>query len=80
VHELTHFLQIKSDAHPQPITCAIWRDREREAFSVQARWLRDTSGSVQMFSAEMNRLNFGAMHPMCLDHSGAAPPKSWPKG
>jgi hypothetical protein len=80
VHELTHFLQVKSDAHPQPVTCQLWRDREREAFDVQARWLRDASGSIQMFSAAMMRLNLGALHTMCFDHSSVAPQKSWTKG
>jgi hypothetical protein len=79
VHELTHYLQVKSDAHPQPATCQIWRDREREAFDVQARWLQDSSGSVQALSAAMTRLNFGAVHTMCFDRSNVAPPKSWPK-
>jgi len=80
VHELTHFLQIKSVAHPQPINCRIWNDREREAFSVQTRWLRETTDSVRLFSIEMARLNYGGMHPMCADHSTVAPQQSWPKG
>jgi hypothetical protein len=71
VHELTHFLQIRSIAHPQPVDCRTWSDREHEAFSVQARWLRDTAASVRMFSAEMARLNFGGMRAMCMD--GMAP-------
>lgn len=79
VHELTHFLQVKSDAHPRPMTCRIWRDREREAFSVQTRWLRDSSGSMQTFSAGMTRLSFGAVQTMCIDHSGVAPPNLGPK-
>lgn len=80
VHELTHFLQIKSVARPQPITCRIWSDRESEAFNVQARWLRDTSGTVQVFSSAMHRLNFGAVPTMCFDRPGVAPQKSWSKG
>jgi hypothetical protein len=76
VHELTHFLQVRSVAHPAPITCPIWRDREREAFDVQAQWLRDASGSVQTFSVAMTRLNFGAVHTLCLDRPGRVPPKS----
>ena len=79
VHELTHFLQVRSDAHPQPVTCRVWQDREREAFNVQTRWLRDSSGSMQMFSAAMTRLSFGAVHTMCIDHSGLAPPNLGPK-
>ncbi len=65
VHELTHFLQIRSVAHPQPVDCRTWMDREREAFDVQTRWLRDTADSVQTFSIEMTRLNFGAMREAC---------------
>jgi len=80
VHELTHFLQFKSIAHPQPGNCRIWNDREREAFSVQARWLRDNAPSPQVFSVEMARLNFAGMHAMCRDPSGIAPPQSWSKG
>jgi hypothetical protein len=80
VHELTHFLQMRSIAHPQPITCAVWSDREREAFEVQTRWLRDVSGSVQAFAVAMSRLNFGAVHTMCFDRQGVAAPQSWSKG
>ncbi len=80
VHELTHFLQAKSVAHPQPVTCRIWNDREREAFSVQTRWLRETTASVRAFSVEMARLNFRGMHQMCRDQSAVASQQSWPKG
>jgi hypothetical protein len=80
VHELTHFLQMKSIAHAGPITCRVWNDREREAFEVQTRWLRDTAVNVHVFSVEMSRLNLRGMHTMCMDHSRAALPKSWTKG
>lgn len=80
VHELTHYLQLHSVAHPGPVTCRIWSDREREAFDVQTRWLRDTSVNVHVFSVEMRRLNLRGTHTMCLDHSGAAPQESWTKG
>jgi hypothetical protein len=80
VHELTHFLQIKSIAHPGPVNCRIWNDREREAFDVQARWLRETAATAQMFLVEMARLNFASINEMCRDHSAAALPKSWSKG
>ena len=79
VHELTHFLQLKSVARPGPVTCEVWSEREREAFNVQARWLRDTSSNLQLFSIEMSRLNFRGMHARCIDHSGVAPQKSWTK-
>jgi len=80
VHELTHFLQMKSTAHPGLVTCRIWNEREREAYEVQTRWLRDTSVSVHVFSVEMARLNLRGMHPMCMDSSDSAPQKSWTKG
>ena len=80
VHELTHFLQMKSIAHPEPVTCRIWNDREQEAFDVQAQWLRDASASVQVFSIAMLRLNLRAVHTLCFDHSGVASQKSWTKG
>jgi hypothetical protein len=80
VHELTHFLQLHSVAHPGQVTCRIWNDREREAFDVQTRWLRETSVNVHVFSVEMRRLNLRGMHTMCMDHSGVAPQKSWTKG
>jgi hypothetical protein len=76
VHELAHFLQMKSDAHPRPVTCELWRDREREAFDVQTRWLKRATGSVQTFSVAMMRLNLGALHTLCFDHSSVAPQKS----
>lgn len=71
VHELTHFLQITSVTRSAPLNCRVWSDREREAFSVQTRWLRDTSGSMQEFSVEMTRINFGGMNAACVD--GPAP-------
>jgi len=80
VHELTHFLQMKSTVHPGLVTCRIWNEREREAYEVQTRWLRDTSVSVHVFSVEMARLNLRGMHPMCMDTSDSAPQKSWTKG
>jgi len=80
VHELTHFLQMKSIAHLRQVTCRIWNDREREAFEVQTRWLRDTSVNVHVFSVEMARLNLAGKHPMCTDHSGVALQQSWTKG
>jgi len=80
VHELTHFLQMKSIAHGGPVTCRVWNDREREAFEVQTRWLRETSVNVHVFSVEMSRLNLRGMHTMCLDHSGVAAQKTWTKG
>jgi hypothetical protein len=80
VHELTHFLQMRSSVHPRQVTCRVWNDREREAFEVQTRWLRDTSVNIHVFSVEMRRLNLRGTHTMCLDHSGIAPQKSWTKG
>jgi len=65
VHELTHFLQIRSIAHPQPVDCRTWIDREREAFEVQKRWLRDSASSMQTFSLEMARLDLGSLHESC---------------
>jgi hypothetical protein len=80
VHELTHFLQLKSVARPQPVDCRIWNEREREAFNVQRRWLRDNAPSMRVFSVEMSRLNLAGIHAMCMDHSVVAPPQSWSKG
>jgi hypothetical protein len=65
VHELTHFLQMHSVAHPAPMDCSMWREREHEAFDVQVRWLRDNTDSVRTFSVQMVRLNLGAMHASC---------------
>ncbi|HET6619990.1 MAG TPA: hypothetical protein VFG64_08615 [Dongiaceae bacterium] len=65
VHELTHFLQIKSVAHPQPVDCRTWTEREREAFDVQTRWLRDSADSIRTFSIEMARLGFGDLRESC---------------
>jgi hypothetical protein len=80
VHELTHYLQMNSVAHPRPVTCQLWNDREREAFEVQKRWLRDTSVNFHVFSVQLARLKFGGMHTLCIDHSGVAPQQSWTKG
>src|SRR5919108_5419839 len=76
VHELTHFLQMKSVAHPPPMDCRTWYDREREAFDVQARWLRDNAVSTQVLSAEMARLNWGGLRSSCV--GGASQGESAP--
>lgn len=65
VHELTHFLQLRSVAHPGPVDCTEWNAREREAFDVQVRWLRDHAGSIRAFSLQMAQLNWNAMHAFC---------------
>ena len=80
VHELTHYLQVRSVAHPGPVNCALWREREREAFDVQARWLRETAATLWLFSVEMARLNFAGINTLCLDHSDGTPQQSWTKG
>lgn len=65
VHELTHFLQIHSVARPGPIDCMEWNAREREAFDVQVRWMRDNAGSIRAFSVQMAQLNWNGMHAFC---------------
>jgi hypothetical protein len=65
VHELTHFLQIHSVAHPETLDCAAWNAREREAFDVQVRWLRDNTGSIRAFSVQMAQLNWSGIHAFC---------------
>lgn len=67
VHELTHFLQIRSVTHPLPADCAAWNEREREAFDVQARWLRDHATSLGQFSALMARAGWGGLRLACRD-------------
>jgi hypothetical protein len=76
VHELTHFLQMRSVAHPPPLDCRTWNEREREAFDVQARWLRDNAVSTQVLSVEMARLNWGGLRLGCVDR--ASPGESVP--
>jgi hypothetical protein len=65
VHELTHFLQIRGVAHTAPLDCLQWNAREREAFEVQARWLRNNTDSIRSFSVQMAQLNWGEMHASC---------------
>lgn len=65
VHELTHFLQIHSVTRPEPVNCSEWNAREREAFDVQVRWLRDNAGSIRAFSVQKTQLNWGGMHAFC---------------
>jgi hypothetical protein len=56
VHELTHFLQLKSTTHLVALTCDLWNEREREAYDVQYRWLREQAPSLRVFSFEAARL------------------------
>ena len=57
VHELTHFLQIKSDVVPVALTCDLWTAREREAYDVQYRWLRAQAPNMRVYSFEVRRLS-----------------------
>jgi len=57
VHELTHFLQIKSEVVPAALTCDLWNAREREAYDVQYRWLRMQAPNIRVYSFEARRLN-----------------------
>jgi hypothetical protein len=57
VHELTHFLQIRSEVAPAALTCDLWSAREREAYDVQYRWLRMQAPNMRVYSFEARRLN-----------------------
>jgi hypothetical protein len=67
VHELTHFLQIKSANGRVAITCEVWSEREREAYDVQYRWLRAQAPSIRAFSFETTRLTVDPILPNCND-------------
>jgi hypothetical protein len=56
VHELTHFLQIKSTVVPVAMTCDLWNEREREAYDVQYRWLRQQTPNIRIFTFEARKL------------------------
>jgi hypothetical protein len=57
VHELTHFLQIRSAIAPVLPSCDLWNAREREAYDVQYRWLRQQTPNIRVYSLEARRLN-----------------------
>lgn len=78
VHELTHFLQIHASgagvpsdagngggALSVPLDCREWNAREREAYDVQLRWLRDTAPTMRVLSSEMMRLGTKPIFPAC---------------
>jgi hypothetical protein len=67
VHELTHFLQLRSTATPVALTCDLWNEREREAYDVQYRWLREQAPSLRVFSFEAARLVANPMLAKCPD-------------
>jgi len=65
VHELTHFLQ-RAAAHGAPAAdCAAWLEREREAYDVQYRWLRDTAPTIRELSIRLARLGSHPLIPPC---------------
>jgi hypothetical protein len=66
VHELTHFLQIKSESAPVALTCDLWNAREREAYDVQYRWLRLQAPNIRVYSFEARRLSDPIL-PYCAD-------------
>jgi len=65
VHELTHFLQIKSTTLPVALTCDLWSEREREAYDVQYHWLRNQAPNLRVFSLEVKRLEIDPILPNC---------------
>jgi hypothetical protein len=65
VHELTHFLQ-RAAAHGAPAAdCDAWLEREREAYDVQYRWLRDTAPTIRELSIRLAHLGTHPMIPPC---------------
>jgi len=70
VHELTHFLQLKSEVLPVVVTCDLWREREREAYDVQVRWLRSQAPNMRVFSLESARLVINPLLPNCGPYRG----------
>ncbi len=71
VHELTHFLQVRSSEGPLATDCASWREREREAYDVQIRWLRDQAPNLRTFSLEMAALDLHPTLPECAGNGNA---------
>lgn len=65
VHELTHFLQIRSATSTVVMTCDLWTEREREAYDVQYRWLRRQAPNMRVFSLESARLVINPLLPNC---------------
>ena len=65
VHELTHFLQIRSVPTTVALTCDLWSEREREAYDVQYHWLRNQAPNMRVFSLEENRLKIDPILPNC---------------
>lgn len=65
VHELTHFLQVRS-ATSAALSCDIWSEREREAYDVQYRWLRAQAPNMRVYSLEAARL-VDPMLPNCSE-------------
>jgi hypothetical protein len=80
VHELTHFLQIKSTSGPVALTCDLWSAREREAYDVQYRWLRNQAPNIRVFTLEAEQLPVDAILPNCAEtlplkgNAGSLPP------
>ena len=72
VHELTHFLQISSQPGPVALTCDLWSAREREAYDVQYRWLRNQAPNIGVFTLEAQRLEIDPIVPNCAE---SLPPK-----
>ncbi len=72
VHELTHFLQIRSAGADVATTCDLWSAREREAYDVQFRWLRAQAPNIRVFSVEAKRLAIDPILPNCGKDLGGA--------
>lgn len=70
VHELTHFLQIRSAPENVVLTCEVWSARESEAYDVQYRWLREQAPNMRVFSLEVKRLEIDPILPNCLEKGG----------
>jgi hypothetical protein len=67
VHELTHFLQIRSAPENVALTCEVWSARESEAYDVQFAWLRAQAPNMRVYSLEKARLVIDPVLPNCAE-------------
>lgn len=61
VHELVHFLQRESGSFPPSGDCHTWMARERQAYDIQLRWLKQQGVSRKALA----RIGFGPWKLSC---------------
>ena len=66
LHELVHYAQQEEGAFLGKLNCDIWKEREREAYDVQIRWLASQRASRRL----LQRISWPYLRITCKEDGG----------